>query len=123
MVAADVDNDLFSSGESIGNGTGEGMANLCYRITALYSGRDAVLGVSAGLKHFGKRRLGRSGFDPNADLPDNAWQIDCSPHFAKDEANVHSAYFWTRRIQKIIRLTLQGYDRQIVEAETGPGTR
>src|SRR5690606_22131164 len=52
LVSADVDNDLFNSGEMIGPGPGEGMANLAYRITALYTGRDAVLGTSAGLKHF-----------------------------------------------------------------------
>jgi len=58
MIAADVDNDLFRAGESYGANDGEGIANLTYRVTALYTGRDAVLGTSAGLKHFGKRRLG-----------------------------------------------------------------
>ena len=57
-LAADVDNDLFRAGESYGANDGEGIANLTYRVTALYTGRDAVLGTSAGLKHFGKRRLG-----------------------------------------------------------------
>ena len=51
MVAADVDNDLFRSGENVQHGDGEGLANLSYRITALYTGRDNVLGASAGLKH------------------------------------------------------------------------
>jgi hypothetical protein len=60
MVAADVDNDLFRNGENVTHGDGEGLSNLSYRITALYTGRDNVLGASAGLKHFGKRRLGRS---------------------------------------------------------------
>jgi hypothetical protein len=32
-----------------------------------------VLGVSAGLKHFGKRRLGRSGLADDAPLPGNVW--------------------------------------------------
>ena len=60
MVAADVDNDLFE--DSSDDGTdGDAVSNLTYRITALYSGRDAVLGDSAGLKHFGTRRLGRNG--------------------------------------------------------------
>jgi hypothetical protein len=40
MVAADVDNDLFGSGEVVTAGNGEGIANLTYRVTALYSGRD-----------------------------------------------------------------------------------
>src|SRR5207253_703964 len=57
MVAADVDNDLFESSASDGS-DGDAIANLTYRITGLFSGRDAVLGASAGLKHFGVRRLG-----------------------------------------------------------------
>ena len=60
MVAADVDNDLFDTGAP-DNSDGNAIVNFTYRITALYSGRDAVLGASAGLKHFGTRRLGRSG--------------------------------------------------------------
>ena len=45
------------------------MANLCYRVGALYTGLDQVLGASARLKHLGTRRLGRSGLaDRN-----NAW--------------------------------------------------
>jgi esterase/lipase superfamily enzyme len=78
MVAADVDNDLFWNGENISSGDGEGLANLSYRITALYTGRDNVLGASAGLKHFGKRRLGRSGLDRTYPVSDNVWDIDCT---------------------------------------------
>jgi esterase/lipase superfamily enzyme len=83
MIAADVDNDVFDSGEHVGDGDGEGIANLSYRVTAFYSGRDPVLGVSAGLKHFLKRRLGRSGLDRTADpgnpaTPDNFWDTDCT---------------------------------------------
>jgi len=43
-----------------------------------HSGKDPVLGLSAGLKHFGKRRLGRSGIDHDFPVPDNVWDIDCS---------------------------------------------
>jgi len=93
MVAADVDNDLFRDGEDIGHGDGEGIANLTYRVTALYSGLDSVLGMSAGMKHFGKRRLGRSGLEKKYPLPDNVWDVDCTPYFKPDERNVHSAYF------------------------------
>jgi len=39
MVAADVDNDLFDAG-ALDNSDGSAVANLTYRITALYSGRD-----------------------------------------------------------------------------------
>ena len=51
MLGADVSNDLFDAGAA-DNHDGAAVANLTYRITALYSGRDAVLGASAGLKHF-----------------------------------------------------------------------
>src|SRR5215813_4661094 len=93
MVAADVDNDIFDSGEQVGDGDGEGIANLSYRVTALYTGRDPVLGASAGLKHFGKRRLGRSGLDRSKPLPDNVWDVDCSDLIPPDASNIHSSYF------------------------------
>lgn len=114
MVAADVDNDLFSSGEVVTTAPSEGMANLCYRITALYSGKDSVLGMSAGFKHFGKRRLGRSGLDEDVAEPDNVWDYDCSDLFKPNEDNIHSAYFYTDTIQNVIRTVLRGYDRTII---------
>src|SRR6266404_2044697 len=95
MVAADVDNDLFESQSSDGT-DGDAVANLTYRITALYSGRDAVLGASAGLKHFGVRRLGRSGLASCPPLgKDNIWEVDCSSFFppAVGGMDIHSAYF------------------------------
>jgi esterase/lipase superfamily enzyme len=67
MVAADVDNDLFSSGETVSEREGEGIANLTYRAIALYTGHDKTLGLSAGIKHFGKRpskRRGSTGWRP-----------------------------------------------------------
>lgn len=95
MVAADVDNDLFRAGETVTAGDGEGLANLSYRITALYTGRDNVLGASAGLKHFGKRRLGRSGLDRTYPLPDNVWDIDCSTLLdpSVNGIAIHGEYF------------------------------
>lgn len=119
MVAADVDNDLFGSGEVVGEGRAEGIANLCYRITALYSGRDSVLGVSAGLKHFGKRRLGRSGLAADLPVPDNVWDLDCSPFFPARENNIHSAYFFTPKTLAIMRMVLQGHDRTVIEEKFG----
>ncbi len=119
MVAADVDNDLFGTGESVGNSRSEGIANLCYRVTALYSGRDSVLGVSAGLKHFGKRRLGRSGLAKDVPVPDNVWDLDCSPFFPAGEKNIHSAYFFTPKTISIMRLVLQGHDRTVIEEKLG----
>lgn len=123
MVAADVDNDLFAGGEAITTDGAEGMANLCYRITALYSGKDSVLGVSAGLKHFGKRRLGRSGLDKEVKVSDNVWDFDCSALFKPGEKDIHSAYFWTSRIQSVIKAVLQGHDRGIIKARHLPKPR
>src|ERR1700681_29553 len=100
MVAADVDNDLFDAGAP-DNVDGSAMVNLTYRITALYSGRDEVLGASAGLKHFGTRRLGRSGLAHRPPLvtqppqTDNVWHVDCSTFFPKEVTGqeIHGAYF------------------------------
>src|SRR5207247_11072684 len=102
MVAADVDNNLFDQGAP-DNDDGNAVANLTYRITALYSGRDAVLGASAGLKHFGIRRLGRSGLANRPPLAepasptDNVWDIDCSTFFPStvNGMGIHGAYFET----------------------------
>jgi esterase/lipase superfamily enzyme len=116
MVAADVDNDLFRSGEVVGTEDGEGIANLCYRVTALYTGHDAVLGASAGLKHFGKRRLGRSGLDPNYPVPDNVWEIDCTNLISVTGIKAHSAYFHPdeSKCYPLMRSLLQGVDRSIL---------
>lgn len=129
MVAADVDNDLFDAGAP-DNSDGDAMSNLTYRITSLYSGRDAVLGASAGLKHFGTRRLGRSGLahrPPLVDKPpqtDNVWDIDCSALFAPGVAAdaIHSAYFSTNASIDLIRKILSGVDRGVlVSTGTAPG--
>jgi esterase/lipase superfamily enzyme len=116
MVAADVDNDLFKSGETIEKGDGDAIANLTYRVTALYTGLDSTLGVSAGLKHFGKRRLGRSGLDSRDAAPDNVWDVDCTEIFRKAKAdNIHSAYFNVARTQELLVAILQGVDRTVVK--------
>lgn len=114
MVAADVDNDLFASGEEVDGSDGDAIANLTYRVTALYSGRDTVLGLSAGLKHFGKRRLGRSGLAPRDSLPDNVWDVDCSSLFSRDQSDIHSAYFEAPKTIGLMREVLQGVDRGIL---------
>jgi esterase/lipase superfamily enzyme len=116
MIAADVDNDLFRSGDSVTHGDGEGIANLTYRVTALYSGRDSVLGVSAGLKHFGKRRLGRSGLDRGCPIPDNVWDVDCSQLIDPGVGgmDVHSAYFHTAKCYDLMRELLRGIDRTVL---------
>lgn len=122
MVAADVDNNIFDSGEQVGDGDGEGIANLSYRVTAFYSGRDPVLAASAGLKHFFKRRLGRSGLDRTAGngrpaAPDNVWDTDCSKFFADSESDIHGAYFKLDQysaVKKLIREVLRGVDRGVL---------
>jgi len=115
MVAADVDNDLFKSGETSDKTDGDAIANLTYRISALYTGRDSVLGMSAGLKHFGKRRLGRSGLDRNYALPDNVWDMDCSRIIPEGAGNVHSAYFFHEETYELMRRILRGEDRLVIE--------
>jgi esterase/lipase superfamily enzyme len=123
MVAADVDNDLFDAGAP-DNGDGQGVVNLSYRITALYSGKDAVLGMSAGLKHFGTRRLGRSGLASRPPLvtqpppTDNVWDVDCSSFFAANISgeNIHGAYFVTDGIIELMRQILRGIDRGVLQA-------
>jgi esterase/lipase superfamily enzyme len=123
MVAADVDNDLFDAGAP-DNGDGQGVVNLSYRITALYSGKDAVLGMSAGLKHFGTRRLGRSGLANRPPLvtqsppTDNVWEVDCSSFFAANISgeNIHGAYFVTDGIIELMRQILRGIDRGVLQA-------
>ena len=113
LVAADVDNDLFSGGEHVDGSDGDGIANLTYRVTSLYSGLDSVLGLSAGFKHFGKRRLGRSGLDNPLDVADNVWDVDCS-QFLGDADGVHSAYFEVRQTQRLMKQILSGVDRRVL---------
>jgi esterase/lipase superfamily enzyme len=110
MVAADVDNDLFQEDQPQ-DSDGSLMANLCYRIGALYTGRDDVLGASAGLKHFGKRRLGRSGLADRDAVYDNLFDLDVSSILPKNATNIHSAVFEHAATLKILRLLLMGRDR------------
>ncbi len=118
MIAADVDNDLFQPDASDGS-DGNALANLTYRITSLYSGRDAVLGASAGLKHFGTRRLGRTGLAVRPPTgKDNVWDIDCSSFFPDSVGgmDIHSAYFGEYGTLPLIRDLLRGLDRSVLDA-------
>jgi esterase/lipase superfamily enzyme len=128
MVAADVDNNLFDAGAP-DNDDGAAIVNLTYRVTALYSGRDAVLGASAGLKHFGSRRLGRSGLATRPPLitslpqTDNVWDVDCSAFFspAISGTSIHGAYFVTDATIDLMRQVLKGIDRSVlVKAGVAP---
>jgi esterase/lipase superfamily enzyme len=128
MVAADVDNDIFDAGAP-DNGDGAAIVNLTYRITALYSGKDAVLGLSAGLKQFGTRRLGRSGLANRPPLitqlpaTDNVWDVDCSSFFDQNVGGeaIHGAYFVTDGTIELMRQILRGIDRGVLQA-TGATT-
>ena len=121
MAAADVDNDIFDAGAA-DNGDGQAIVNLTYRITALYSGKDAVLGLSAGMKHFGTRRLGRSGLANRPPLvtqppaTDNVWDVDCSSFFAPSVSgqDIHGAYFVTDGTIELMRKILRGIDRSVL---------
>lgn len=129
MVAADVDNDLFDAGAPDNDNGGEAIVNLTYRITALYSGRDSVLGASSGLKHFGTRRLGRSGLAHRPPLvseppqTDNVWDVDCSSFFPPSvgATDIHGAYFVTDATINLMRQILKGIDRGVLTA-TGATT-
>jgi len=117
MVAADVDNDLFQPVSEDAT-DGNALANLSYRITALYSGRDAVLGASAGLKHFGTRRLGRSGLAVSPPTgTDNVWDVDCSSFFPPDveSLQIHGAYFYHDGTLSLMRQLLRGVDRGVLD--------
>jgi esterase/lipase superfamily enzyme len=122
MVAADVDNDMFKDLPDISNTDGDAIANLTYRITALYTGRDPVLGLSAGLKHFGKRRLGRSGIDRTYPIPDNVWDVDCSDLIPANATDIHSEYFENTSPETIelMRQVLKGVDRTVLTRDVSP---
>ncbi|WP_395753883.1 alpha/beta hydrolase [Prosthecobacter sp.] len=129
MVAADVDNDLFEpDGQDSTDGTA--VANITYRVTAMYTGRDTVLGASSGLKHFGTRRLGRSGLalspptDSVSGRVDNVWDVDCSTFFPVQYDNIpfingipiHGAYFITPEVVSLMKEILKGTDRSVLQS-------
>lgn len=116
LVAADVDNDLFQLDQPE-ESDGSLMANLCYRIAALFTGRDSVLGASAGLKHFGKRRLGRSGLADAETVHDNVFDLDVTDLIPKKASNIHSAVFDHPETLKVLKLILIGRDRGLLRPE------
>jgi len=110
MVAADVDNDLFQK-DKPEDSDGSLMANLCYRIGALYTGLDQVLGASAGLKHFGTRRLGRSGLADPGNVWGNVFELDVSK-LVTGQSSIHSAVFDSPAALAIVERILRGVDRE-----------
>jgi esterase/lipase superfamily enzyme len=109
LVAADVDNDLFQK-DMASEADGSLMANLCYRIGALYTGLDDTLGASAGLKHFGKRRLGRSGLANRDNVWDNVFDIDVTDIIVRED--IHSAVFRSPKALAVLEKILRGVDRR-----------
>jgi hypothetical protein len=110
MVAADVDNDLFQK-DKPEDSDGSLMANLCYRIGALYTGLDQVLGASAGLKHFGTRRLGRSGLADRSNVWNNVFDLDVSS-LVTGQSSIHSAVFDSPAALALLERILRGVDRE-----------
>ncbi|HZF16411.1 MAG TPA: alpha/beta hydrolase [Steroidobacteraceae bacterium] len=109
MVAADVDNDLFQKDKAT-ESDGSLMANVCYRIGALYTGLDQVLGASAGLKHFGTRRLGRSGLADRSNVWDNVFDHDVTA-LLDTRKNIHSGVFLSPKAMDLLEEVLRGVDR------------
>jgi esterase/lipase superfamily enzyme len=118
MIAADVDNDLFQRDQPA-NSDGSLMANLCYRIAALYTGLDQVLGMSAGLKHFGTRRLGRSGLADPGNVWDNVFEFDVS-NYIDTHDSIHSAVFDSAPAIALVRNILRGVDRRFIASGVAP---
>jgi len=119
MIAADVDNDLFQRNKA-DDSDGSLMANLCYRIAALYTGLDSVLGMSAGLKHFGTRRLGRSGLADPLNVWDNVFEFDVSSYINRNDASIHSAVFDSQPAIEVVENILRGVDRNYVAEGIAP---
>jgi len=119
MIAADVDNDLFQT-DKPADSDGSLMANLCYRIAALYTGLDSVLGMSAGLKHFGTRRLGRSGLADPTRVWDNVFDFDVTTYINRNDASIHSAVFDSAPAIDIVENILRGVDRNFIAEGVQP---
>ena len=112
MVAADVDNDIFQKDQP-DDCDGSLMANLCYRVGALYTGLDQVLGASAGLKHFGTRRLGRSGLSDRNNVWDNVFDFDVTDLIDQSKS-IHSAALESPKSVELMRNVLIGVDRNFL---------
>ena len=77
-----------------------------------------MLGASAGLKHFGKRRLGRAGLDDTYPVSDNVWDVDCSDLINANVNGiaVHGEYFnpVETKTYALMRAILEGNDRSVL---------
>ena len=88
------------------------IANLTYRVTALFTGRDAA----SGLKHFGTRLAPCTSY-VNQPQTDNVWAVDCSSFFVPSVSGtaIHGAYFETPGTFRLMREILPGLDRAVLE--------
>ena len=71
-----------------------------------------MLGASAGLKHFGKRRLGRSGLADRNQVHDNVFDLDVTALIENTPGSAHSAVFNTPEAMALLRRILVGEDRK-----------
>ena len=81
--------------------------------------KQELLGASAGIKHFGTRRLGRSGLAVRPPTgTDNVWDVDCSSFFPPDVNTwlIHGAYFYHDGTLALMRQVLRGIDRDVLDA-------
>ena len=106
MFAADIGYDSLEIGKS-----GQAIANFSHRVTTYHSTHDDVLGLSRGAKHFGSRRLGRSGPKDYGRLPDNVVAVDCSQVLTED---VHGSYRNRPKILEDFVATMAGQDRAVI---------
>jgi hypothetical protein len=91
------------------------MGILTYHIVAFHCGLDQILGLSAGLKHFGNGRCGRSGLGGTGFAPDHVWDIDCTRFFMSARIggfNSHGAYFEEDSVREVVKRVPRGIDRK-----------
>ncbi len=107
MLAPDLAYDSFAPDK-----TGRAIANLSHRVTIYHSRFDNVLGLSSGVKHFGARRLGRSGPRDLTHLPQNVLSVDCA--YVNNSDYVHGAYRSLDVLLQDYIATMEGADRAAI---------
>ena len=120
MVAADVDNDLFRAGDTVQHGDGEGIANLTYRVTAMYSGRRFSARNVGGAEAFWKTTAGTE----RASHRLARFPTMCGTSIAStlldpklNGLDIHGAYFAEPKCYALMRDLLKGMDRTVLLAK------
>lgn len=117
LFGADISFDSLERNEQ-----GAWISSFSHRVTTYFSIHDPVLGLSRNIKHFGKRRLGRRGPDPNRydALPENVVAVD-GKYVATNEnikkyggGSVHDANFYIPDLLKDMVATLSSVDRAVI---------